>query len=82
MVKVYTERVTIRLSDIKDIPYPDNLYMLMAAADAFDKIVEMIGYFDIQEDMIGVNSQGHIKVWINEDLSSVSLDMESYDCKN
>jgi hypothetical protein len=37
--KVYTERVFIRLSDIKDIPYPDNLYMILATADAFDKIV-------------------------------------------
>ena len=67
--KVYIERIPIKLSDIKDIPYPDNLYVLLAALDGFDRIVQKAGFFEIQEYMICVNRQGEIKVWINDNLS-------------
>ena len=52
--------------------------MILATADAFDKIVQKIGFFDIQENMIGINSKGEIRVWINEDLSSNTIDVETY----
>jgi hypothetical protein len=45
---LYTERIPLKLSDIKDIPYPDNLYVLLASLDGFDRIVQKAGFFEIQ----------------------------------
>ena len=59
----------MKLSDIKDIPYPDNLYVLLSSLDGFDRIVQKTGYFEIEEYMICINKQGEVKVWINDNLS-------------
>jgi hypothetical protein len=37
--------VKVRLSEITDIPYPDNLYLLMEALEGFGKIFEHSKYF-------------------------------------
>jgi hypothetical protein len=66
---LYTERIPLKLSEIKDIPWPDNLYILISALDGFSLIYNKIGYFVVQEYMICINNQGKAKVWINDDLS-------------
>lgn len=55
--------------EIEDIPYPDSLYVMLSALDGFSKIVGKVGYFDVHENMIGINKQGEVKVWLNDDLS-------------
>lgn len=45
---LYTERIPLKLSEIKDIPYPDNLYILMSALEGFSVIYNKIGFFVVQ----------------------------------
>ena len=66
---LYTERIPIKLSEIKDIPYPDNLYILYASLEGFHTVYHKTGFFEIQEHMVCINKQGKVKVWINDNLS-------------
>jgi hypothetical protein len=45
--RVYLEHVKLRLSDISDIPYPDNLYMLMESLEGYSKIYQHSKFFYI-----------------------------------
>ena len=47
MARVYIEHIFTRLSEIKDIPYPDNLYVLMESLEGYSKIYEYSKYFSI-----------------------------------
>jgi hypothetical protein len=69
MAKVYVEHIRIRISEISDIPYPDNLYVLMEALDGFGKIHKHSKYFLIEESQICVDEYGNVKIWVNSDLS-------------
>ena len=35
----------------------------------FGLLYQMIGYFEVEEDHICINSYGEVKVWLNNDLS-------------
>jgi hypothetical protein len=67
------EYISLRLSDIEDIPFPENLYVLFAALDGFEKIFYFLGYFVPREDMVCIDVNGKVKVWFNSDLSLCSL---------
>lgn len=59
----------VRLSDIEDIPYPENLYVLFSCLDGFEKLFHFVGYFRPEEDFICIDRDGRVKVWLNSDLS-------------
>ena len=59
----------IRLSEISDIPYPENLYVLMESLEGFKQIFKYSNFFQIEENQICVDEHGNVKVWVNEDLS-------------
>jgi hypothetical protein len=69
MACIYVEHMKLRLSEINDIPYPDNLYMLMEALEGYSKIYEHSKYFIVEENQICVDDFGNVKVWVNGDLS-------------
>ena len=66
---MYIEHITHRLSEITDIPYPDNLYLLMEALEGYARIYKHSKYFRIEEGQVCVDVEGNIKVWVNTDLS-------------
>jgi hypothetical protein len=66
----------IRLSELSDIPFPDNLYVLMEGLEGYSQIYEHSKYFRIEENQICVDAAGHIKVWVNRDLSLNYPNME------
>jgi len=37
------------------------------------------GYFDVSSDMIGVNKQGKVKVWVNKNFSKSLPDFNRID---
>ena len=45
MAKIFIEHIKIRISEISDIPYPDNLYILMESLEGFSKIFLHSKYF-------------------------------------
>lgn len=55
MASVYIEHIKLRLSEINDIPFPDNLYMLMEALEGYACIYEHSKYFIVEENQICVD---------------------------
>ena len=66
---MYIEHTPYRLSSINDIPLPENLYILCSALLGFQKLHGLIGYFRPNEDMLGIDCEGRVKVWLNSDFS-------------
>lgn len=69
MARVYVEHVRVRLSEISDIPFPDNLYVLMECFEGYSKIYEHSKYFQVEENQVCVDHLGNLKIWVNADLS-------------
>jgi len=61
----------MRLTDINDIPFADAMYMLRVCLEGFGMLKEHFGLFSIAEDMVFINEEGEVKVWIHANLSSV-----------
>ena len=79
VARVYIEHVIVRLSEINDIPFPDNLYVLMEALEGYAKIFEHSKYFVIEESQICVDATGSVKIWVNADLSINYPNSDHYD---
>lgn len=43
--------------------------MLSSVLNGFHKLYKLIGYFKPNEDMIGIDSEGRVKVWLNSNFS-------------
>jgi hypothetical protein len=74
---VYIEHIPVRLSDIEDIPYPENIYVLLSSLAGFKKLYQIAGYFKITEDLVCMDKDGRVKVWLNPDLSKCFTDTQS-----
>lgn len=67
-ITLYIEHIPLRLSNVKDIPYPDSLHLIETCLKGFALLYEKGGYFRVEEDLIGINTFGEAKVWINSEL--------------
>ena len=76
---IYLERIPIRLFEIMDMPLSEGLYMLEVALEGYEKMFEKTGYFEVSPDMIGINRQGKVKIWINKNLSKNFPDFNKID---
>lgn len=41
----------------------------MAAFEGFEKLYKHLGYFKTSEDMVGIDREGRVKVWLNSNYS-------------
>ena len=57
------------MSDYKDIPYPDNLYCMMAMLNGYQKLSDKVGGFPVSERQVLIDENGEVRVWINPDFS-------------
>lgn len=64
-LRVFTERIPKLLSEMLTISFIDYLYILRESLIGFQAIVERFGYIHVQDRMIGINSQGKVRVWSN-----------------
>lgn len=62
------ERIPLRLNEIKDLPFPDSLHLLSSCLKGFKELYTKIGSFDVNDHMIGINSEAKVKVWLNADF--------------
>lgn len=65
---MFTERIPLRLNEIKDIPFPDSLHLVNASLLGFRELFDKIGSFSVTDHLIGVNSEAKVKVWVNSDF--------------
>ena len=66
---VYLEHISLRLCDIDEIPLADALYVMMEALEGYQHLYQHAGYFRVEEDQIGLDRTGRVKVWVNGDMS-------------
>jgi hypothetical protein len=69
VVKVLTERIPKRLSQIKKMAYPECLCLLIESLRGFEDLFLRAGSFELTDKMIGINSRGEPKVWLNENYA-------------
>ena len=62
---IFVEQIPLRLSNMEDIPYPDSLHLYDATIHGFEQLAAVAMPFRIDEDQIGVNGKGQVKVWCN-----------------
>jgi hypothetical protein len=67
--RVYIEHIHVRLSEIFDIPFPENLFVLREALEGYYQIYQHSKFFYVEENQICVDEKGAVKVWVNGDLS-------------
>lgn len=69
-LKVYIEPYPLRMSNIKDVQFPENLYLLARVLKGFKILYDKVGRFHITEDLVCINEEGIVKVWMNHNLAS------------
>ena len=73
--KVFLESTPCRLSKVDQIPFPDILHVYYQCFIGFKELFEFAGYFDVTEDLICINKQGVVKVWLNPSLEKIRPDI-------
>jgi hypothetical protein len=76
---LFVERIPIRACEITDVPIEEGLYLLYTCFMGFRKIYERTGYFDIGLDMICINKDALVKIWLNNNLSKIYPEFFSLD---
>ena len=67
---IFVEQIPLRLSNMEDIPYPDSLHLYDATINGFGQLASEVNPFRIDEDQIGINGKGQVKVWCNTAFES------------
>ena len=49
------ERIPLRLSNVKDIPFPDTLHLYDASINGYRQLKTAVGPFHMDEEQIGIN---------------------------
>lgn len=65
----YLDKIDLRLKEINDIPFQDQLYLYQAVLEGFKVLNEKFGYFTITEEMIFITKEGKVRVWMNPNPS-------------
>lgn len=63
--KIFVEAIRVKLSDFEDIPYPDVFHLYKHCLDGYHQLTSHVGFFNIDEDQIGINEDGVVKVWLS-----------------
>lgn len=70
VVRVKTERIPYRLSEIQNISLAETFYILQETLVGFKTIFEKYGPIRIDDNMVGVTPDGRVKVWLNENFAN------------
>lgn len=63
---VYSERIENRLSDLRQLNFQESVNILWETSNAFQKLYEEFGPFHINGELIGLNADSQVRVWLNE----------------
>ena len=73
---IFLERIPLRLNEINDLQYPDTLHLVHSSLKGFQKLYKLFGNFSINENCIGINTDGRIKTWINSDFNQITTNID------
>ena len=64
------ENITNRISDhCQDLTFEQALYILFVSASGYNTLTSFFGPLEPHEDMICINDEGQVKIWLNENLA-------------
>ena len=66
-LKVMTESIPIRGPDIRPLSSKEGMYMLSECLRGYNDCYNKVGAFEVNDRMMGLNKNGHVKVWLNEE---------------
>lgn len=66
---VYIKHIPLRLCDVRDVPVPESLYLMSRALQGFHLLYQEVGKFKPFDDMLSIDDEGVVKVWLSADLS-------------
>lgn len=69
LFRVRTEAIPYRLSELNPFTVSESLFVLLESLSGFAEIVYRYGFVRIEPDMIGLSSDGKIKVWLNKNYA-------------
>ena len=69
MSRVYTEHIWLRMSQFTELPFLESLYLLKACLEGFRSIWRRVGVVEVREDVVGVNEEGRVKVWMHSNFA-------------
>ena len=52
------------------MPYPDYLHLYDSCIKGYAQLARQVGYFIVDEGMVGINEQCVAKAWLSEDFAS------------
>lgn len=74
-LRVKTERIPFRLSDLKTVSFREALYVIRETLLGCRMIHNFQGPVLINDDMIGFTPAGKVKVWLNSNFAKNSRDV-------
>lgn len=72
-VRVFTERISLLLRDLQQLPLKYSIWILKQALVGFKALLGHFGYFPINDLMIGFNASYRVKVWISSNFASNTI---------
>ena len=68
-IRVKTEHIPYRLSEINNLGFSEGLYILQEALIGYRAITDFVGTVTITDEMIGFTPEHKVKVWLNEEFA-------------
>ena len=65
ILQVMTEHIPVRVHQLRQLSLPESVYLLSESIRGFDDCHSKVGHFLITDQMIGLNKNGHVRVWLN-----------------
>ena len=51
------------------MPFPDFLHIFAQSLRGFQDLARQVGFFAVEEEYIGINEKGVVKVWMNQNYA-------------
>lgn len=75
-MKVITERIIKRWGELPQLTFSEILYALREALDGYSALFKEVGAFEVNHNMLGLNNQGDLHVWLNENFADNNPSLE------
>ena len=73
---MYLENIVLRLSQIGQVPYPDIIHLYSQTLRGFQDLSRHLGYFEVDEELVGVNRKGEVKVWCHRRFDEIKPEVK------
>jgi hypothetical protein len=65
VLKVMVEHIPLRGSSLNGLTFVEGIYVLSEVIRGYEDCYSKVGYFQVNDQMFGLNKAGNLKVWLN-----------------